>query len=312
MEIPDELTKFEEVFCLRGNDIMNYLHLDDIKTLRLINNFINDEVEIYLRETRSIGMIISQRNHHCCWRAQPQIKFKTESLRIRWRYGYDTYVTIPNQFLNISKLILILDVGAEFQTFDSLFAQLPNLQYFGFLLSLQTFNSQLWNTLNSYSNLQTLEVSSTYKYIRHFDNSPICNFLQRHPNIKTLRINLSLLTILWESLVNRHLSFQNLFIHWDDYFLNISSESIDGYFTRWHNRNLYKKLYLEFACNSFVKKIANEYLHNCRSIPGIEKITYLKHESVEYDDESVLNNENNQIIVKVCSKSEWFNFIGFE
>lgn len=52
-------------------------------------------------------------------------------------------------------------------------------------------------------------------------------------------------------------------------------------------------------------------MYNCQSIPGIEQITYLKHETEEYD-ESVLNSKNNQIIVKVTNKSEWFNFIGFE
>lgn len=302
----NEMEKCEEVFCFRGSEIMNNLSLKDIKALRLVNKCLYNIVDKYLCEIRSIRLNIRDHNQQLLWNSDRRIKFKISTLSIHWMYGYERFSIIPNQFININKLLLSFDVGCDFETFDIFLSQLPCLKYFGFLFSMHTLNCEWWNTLYSYPNLETLELASSKKYIGYFDQGPLCNFIQRHSNIHTLRISLSLLRAIWKSLIIKNVSFKCLYLHWDEYFQCLSTKAIDTYFTQWFEFNLYHELYFEFASDN---ERLDKYNSNCQYIPGIKEIRFLKLAGENNNnDDRIPNIEDEQIIAKIISESEWFNF----
>lgn len=301
-----EITKFEEVFCLCGKKIMNNLNLVDIKVIRLINKYLNNIVETYLCEDRDIRLNISDHNHNILWRPDSKLKYKISTLSITWMYGYENYIIIPDQFRNITKLLLTFDVGADFNTFDTLLSQLPNLKYFGFLFSMHTLNCEWWDTLDCYPNLETVELASNRKYIAHFNRGPLCNFFQKNPNIISIRISLSLWLNIWDALFARKISFKNFFLQWDDYYSFIFSETIDSFFLKWFEKKLYTEAYIEFYSED---EKSDKFYSDSQYIPGIKEIRSFKFSTNQELNETIPFITENNIIAKVVyNKSDWFHF----
>lgn len=308
-----EITKFEEVICVCLDQILSNLKLSDLKLLRLTNVHLNNICAQYMYEKRFVKLIIDERNHEILWRNDSPYKIKTFTLAVNWRYAYNRYLTIPNQFLNISKLLLSIDVGSDLITFDVLFQQLPQLKYFGFLLNIETINCNLWNTQYCYPNLNTLEIGTIItKNLKYLNTGSVINFIRRHPNIHSLHVNLSLLRNLSIKLRDENITIENLYIHWDDYYTHLYYDSILHIFNRWFEWNLYKNIYLEFLSNSEKSYL---FFSNGRNIQGIRDLHHLKLDRPKmnklkyfFQFPSPSEIKTNNSFVKTIYKSEWFNF----
>lgn len=88
-------------------------------------------------------------------------------------------MTIRNQFHNITKLLLTIYIGADFDT-CIFFQRLPHPNNFGFSFSFigqTSINPNWWNT-DQYINLRELEIMTTEHYsVRDFNFEPLCRFI---------------------------------------------------------------------------------------------------------------------------------------
>lgn len=264
----DGMTKFEEVLCLCKCEFLNNITLSDIKKLRLVNKFFNRICNEYLHENRFIKLNISNENRDILWKSDSIYKFKVSALAINWRYGYEDHLIFPNQFIGISKLILSFDAGVDITTFDTFFAQLPNLNHFGFFYSMYTVNSKYWDTLNCYPNIETLEIGGLTKYMRFLNVGPLCNFIVRHPNVTAIHTKIPIIKLMSIKLLRRNITIEHLYLDWHEY--KIHFQLNNNILTKWYNRNIYKHLHFKF--NPYLNSNDDYYYANTRNIPGLVEI----------------------------------------
>lgn len=284
---------------------MNNLELKDIKNLRLVNKSIHNICNEYINKKYEIKAKISPQNYEDVWKSNSYVNLKASILLFSWNYVHNSFVAIPKQFHNITKLLLTIYVGADFETFDVFFQQLPHLNYFGFLFSFigqTSINPNWWNT-DQYVNLRELEIITTeHNYVRDYNFGPLCRFIQNHSNIRSLRTQYSLLRKIVSILLAYNVSFENLYLHYDGYFSTLNDRL--SLFQPWYQKNLYKTLYLEVASNAERFDLHSLYE---RLAPGIKEINYLKLKRAEKFTYITIRETRTMIVKIVYNKSKWFN-----
>lgn len=305
----EEFSKFEEVLILRPEEILNKLNLKDIKMLRLTSKLSARICSKYIYEDRGIQLKISQRNQDIFWKSGgTEYKLKVPSLAIKWMYAYDQILIFPKQFLNITKLLLHLSVGADFETFDIIFRQLPNLNYFGFSNTIHTISLPCWDTVDCYPSLDTIEIDSTTIFNRKLNVGSLCRFIAKHPNIHTVRTSITLLSNLYSQLRDNLMTIENLYVYGENEFSHMNADPIDVIFKRLFDKNIYKNLFFQFY--SISPRADAYYLHS-QNIPGIKGIHSFKLNVSDEDRVSeipFIKPENVHLVKVVYDKSEWFNF----
>lgn len=306
---------FQNVFILCRNEILINLRVEDIKNLKLTCSYLSNECNDYLYNVRDVKVNIAQGNREILWKNDAKYIFrKASGLFLKSMYGHHQFLIIPNQYLNISKLIISFAVGSDMETFDFIFKQLPNLNYFGYLYTLQTLHERCWNTLECYTNLETLElgIDSNIKLHIHINILPLCRFLKRHKNIKNLRTKYSVLRFLASELYSLNISFDHLYIDCNVMY-SIYTNTVDYNFKKFFEKNLYKNLYIQFTS---LTNSCDKYYSRLQYIPGIKKIHSfktgpLKNGKIETTI-PYINDINHELTMVVYNKSEWFSLNNIE
>lgn len=313
------MTHFEDVFSICGSSILKNLNLNEIKNIRLVSKSLLIECNNYIRENRRVKFHIVAEDDSRIYEPISWDGVKSTELSLSVERMRNPVFVIPNQWVNISKLLLTVWVSAAFQSLDVFFSQLPNLNYFGFLCTF--FDDRMsppnWWETNYHPNLRELEIlkSSNDYFLAlsddHFD--PLCRFIRRQ-NIHTLRAELSLLKKISHNLIDNNVSFINLYLHWDDYIsLHDESnpyeelffiESASYYLRPWYRANLYQNLFLEAAEGAG----GDDNLRGSDYVtPGLKELRCLK---LKHPPEMkfIRISETETIVISVVyEKSKWFH-----
>lgn len=309
-----ENSNLQDIISICPTEILKNLKFKDLKNLRLANKCLYNTCNDYINENTKIKVNVSHINYNDLWRTNSHQLLKASAVSINWSYADSSFLSIPNQFRNITKFFLTFHIGGDFDTFDVFFSQLPNLKYFGFtfpLIGEITIDPDWWNT-NHYPNLEELEIVSTSDYIPRFNFQPMCNFLQRHRNIHTLHTQFKLFHKIYFQLIQRNIELQNLYIDWNWYLSILHGNFLDiasYYFHKWFEDRLYKNVYLQTESSSEdIEEIIDHFRKNHN--PGIKVIKYIN-ENESQQQYQIIDNPNGEgSIVKILyDESSWFNLL---
>lgn len=183
--------------------------------------------------------IIGPRNREILWGSNPKYVFKKCSvLFLRFMYGHEYILNFPNHFLNIKKLCISFPAGFDLDTFDEIFEQLPHLNYFGIQYSVHQLNLSAWDTINTYPNIETLELNIDNHLKSNLNIYPLCRFLIRQPNIKALRIEITMLKFLYRRFMSENINFIDLYVRWDGQFNFTLTMPIDHILTGFYKKKI--------------------------------------------------------------------------
>lgn len=274
----------ENVIYTCEDRFLKHVRFSDLKNLRLVNKGVLFSCNDFINTHLKITVNVTQRNFSAIWRYDSELRLKKASgLSIKWHHAYTPFLSVPNKFIYVTKFLLELHGGGDFRTFDVFLSQLPNLEYFGFSYSTleDCGDPKWWDTDRVYENLKELEVITRASYpLPYFNFYPLIRFIKRHPNIKTLRTQYSLLRIISRYFIKQNIQFENIYVHWDWFFIFFDHfryvDSIFTPLTLWFSRGLYENIYLQSTDSQDPDLREHAFLMRRRINPGIRQLRYME------------------------------------
>lgn len=245
----------EDTICALEERFLQHFKFRELKTLRLVNKTIYNVCNEHINKDRKITVNVTYLNSDDLWRTDRYSKLKASAVSLKFSYLMESYLTVPNQFHNITKFLLNLSVGGHFNGFEDFFRQLPNLSYFGFSFSTLTcscIKPDWWVTNHVYPNLKELEIVGEAQYpAAYFNFYPMIRFIKKHSSIKTLRIDHTIMSRIHNDLLDQKIKFESIYLYWNYYFLLFQNPTFYrpglSHFEIWRLRKLYKNIYFQFT-----------------------------------------------------------------
>lgn len=297
-----ENVTLEDVICICEDSFLKHLKFEDLKKLRLTKISIFNLCNKHINKHRRITVVSTHQNYDNLWHrdALQQITIptlKASALLIRWSYADSSFLIVPNRFQNITKFLLDLHIGGDFDTLDAFLSQLPNVRYFGFSFSLLgrcSIDPNWWNTDCIYPNLRELEIVTNMFYpISYFNFAPLVRFMKRHPNISTLRTDFSLLVRIQHDMKSQNVKFENIYVNWDWYLSfedNTFIESPLYYLKRWSTKKLYKNIYLQSDEGDVPLRAHAAWIKEKPFNYGLKQLRYVKsHQREQFETINILD-----------------------